>query len=155
MSSGLHNNQSRPHIGLANSLPRRATRAGLRGGRNRRYSLAERLAARTIKGPGCWEFQGCAVGRNGYGQIMRDPVTRKLDYAHRVAWELANGQPVPAGCVVMHTCDNPRCVNPAHLTTGTQAQNIQDSVEKGRFTAHHESGVRLDGRPSQRREHSR
>ena len=155
MPRSKHNNQSTPHIGLTNRLTRRAPRAGLRGGRNRRYSLAERLAARTVKGPDCWEFQGCRVGRNGYGQIMRDPQTRKLDYAHRVAWELANGQPVPAGQVVCHACDNPRCVNPAHLFVGTQAQNVRDSVTKGRFTAHHADGVRLNGQPSQRREHVR
>jgi HNH endonuclease len=53
--------------------------------------------------------------------------------AHVFAWEQANGRTVPAGKVVMHSCDNPRCVNPAHLSVGTQRDNILDSVRKGRY----------------------
>ena len=63
---------------------------------------------------------------------MRDPITRQLLAAHRAAWELAYG-PIQAGQVVMHACDNPRCVRLEHLRLGTQAENIHDSVNKGRF----------------------
>lgn len=110
---------------------------GLRGGRNREYTLAQKLAARTIKQPsGCWEVQGCKANQAGHvalsvGSPRVKPYVRVL--AHRFAWEQANGRRIPAGMVIMHACDNPRCVNPAHLSVGTQADNIHDSIRKGRY----------------------
>jgi hypothetical protein len=56
----------------------------------------------------------------------------RLTGTHRVAWEDANGQEVPAGLFVRHTCDNPPCCNPAHLLIGTPADNVRDAVERGR-----------------------
>lgn len=89
------------------------------------------MAARTIVGPSCWEFQGCNVGPNGYRQIALEG--GKREYAHRVAWQLATGRTIPAGLKVLHSCDNPRCVNPAHLSVGTQAENVRESIRKGRY----------------------
>jgi DNA invertase Pin-like site-specific DNA recombinase len=51
--------------------------------------------------------------------------------AHRVSYE-TNVGPIPAGHVIRHTCDNPPCINPAHLVTGTQRDNEQDKTDRGR-----------------------
>jgi hypothetical protein len=53
--------------------------------------------------------------------------------AHRRAWELTAG-PIPDGLHVLHRCDNRRCVNGHHLFLGSNAENVQDMVEKGRST---------------------
>ena len=134
-STGKHNIQN-PSLANGPGCPvRRAPRVGLRGGRYLAFSWAERLAARTVKGPSCWNVTGCKGNRAGHVHIGGPRVDglqeRKL--AHRLAWELANGQPAPDGLVVMHSCDNPRCVNPTHLSVGTQAENIHDSIRKGRY----------------------
>ena len=79
---------------------------------------------------GCWEFTGYVMPQ-GYGQLGRNGL------AHRFAWELANGRPVPAGLVIDHQCHNRdplcvddsacahrRCVNPAHLEAVPSKVNI-------------------------------
>lgn len=65
----------------------------------------------------------------GYG-VRR--VSGKLKYAHRLAWEEANGREVPEGLFVMHICDNRLCVNPSHLQVGTPKDNVDDMMAKGR-----------------------
>jgi hypothetical protein len=69
---------------------------------------------------------------NGYVQytLMIDGVWVKV-YAHRLAWEEANG-PIPAGMYVCHTCDVPACVNVEHLFLGSQSDNMKDMAAKGR-----------------------
>lgn len=52
---------------------------------------------------------------------------------HRLAYTLCVG-PISHGMNILHSCDNPPCFNPAHLRMGTQRENIQDCVRKGRFT---------------------
>ncbi len=54
-----------------------------------------------------------------------------LKHRHRASWILVHG-PIPADVVVRHRCDNPACVRPDHLLTGSQAQNLDDMRERGR-----------------------
>lgn len=49
-----------------------------------------------------------------------------------MAWELSNAAVIPDGKKVLHSCDNPPCCNPAHLTLGSQAENVSDMLAKGR-----------------------
>lgn len=87
---------------------------------------------------GCRIWDGATSG-NGYGSIW-NPLLKRCVYAHRVAWESVNGS-IPAGYSVLHRCDNPACVNPEHLFVGTQKDNIQDGIAKGRIVVgeHHPS----------------
>lgn len=62
--------------------------------------------------------------------------------AHRAAWALFIGA-IPAGMVVMHTCDNPPCVRLGHLRLGRQAENVADMVRKGRSATGDRNGSRL------------
>ena len=95
-------------------------------------SLESRFWSKVEKrGPGeCWEWTG-AKNEHGYG-VMRPEGRRHgpTIKAHRVALILA-GRDVE-GLVACHRCDNPPCVNPAHLFLGTQKQNVADMHAKGR-----------------------
>lgn len=98
--------------------------------------LRARLAKRTVKSPDteCFLWTGTGAGRGGrYGVIwVAQPGGGfKHEYVHRVAYILAKGE-VPAGLHVMHSCDVTRCVNPEHLSVGTNLENHQDAARKGR-----------------------
>lgn len=80
---------------------------------------------------GCWLWTASTAGK-GYGQL-RVPGTRRNVYAHRFSYELFKG-PVPRGMHLLHSCDNPRCVNPDHLSIGTCKDNLQDMKSKDRST---------------------
>ena len=49
-----------------------------------------------------------------------------------ISWELANGAIPDGSPFVMHSCDNPACVNPAHLSVGDHWTNMQDKRDRGR-----------------------
>lgn len=96
-----------------------------------RQTVSQRFWSKVAKTDSCWLWK--AGVNKGYGQFAFSihkhvPWMRQ---AHRVAWELSNGS-IPAGLSVLHRCDVPLCVNPAHLFLGTHTDNMRDMVAKGR-----------------------
>jgi hypothetical protein len=88
----------------------------------------------TIPETGCHWYAG-SQDRHGYGVIYRLAGGIKRSWlAHRVSYERHKG-PIPDGLHILHSCDNPSCVNPDHLRTGTQADNNRDRDERGRQVA--------------------
>ena len=91
-------------------------------------TVEERFFNRFKKDPsGCWLWIS-HCDKDGYGIL---PATGAAVRAHRLSYEIHNGQ-IPDGMVVCHTCDNPSCVNPEHLFSGTTKDNCQDMLSKGR-----------------------
>lgn len=76
---------------------------------------------------GCWLWQRSKTPR-GYGKLVVDG---KLTSAHRFSYSRANGA-ITSDQHVLHRCDNPSCVNPAHLFLGTHEANMVDMTSKGR-----------------------
>lgn len=95
-------------------------------------TVEERFWSRVDKSEGlgrdgdCWEWVGSHA--KAYGRIMIDG---KSWGTHRYSFFLANGY--DATQYVLHSCDNPKCVNPEHLRDGSPKENTQDAVQRGRM----------------------
>ena len=88
---------------------------------------------------GCWNWLRVTTDF-GHGRIR---VNGRKMIASRAAWLAWNGA-IPDGMQVCHHCDNPRCINPAHLFLGTNTDNVRDCIAKGRFRA----GLNFKGKPA-------
>jgi len=82
--------------------------------------------AKVTKTDKCWIWSA-GIANDGYGVFG----SHKSFRAHRVSYELFVG-PIDDGLIVLHSCDNPACVNPSHLSLGTQSDNVHDMIRKGR-----------------------
>ncbi|MFN3980160.1 MAG: HNH endonuclease signature motif containing protein [Caldilinea sp.] len=102
----------------------------MRSWSRKRRPLIERFWEKVdVRGPNeCWPWLA-ATKQGGYGLSSDERGLKQL--AHRIAYRLTKGS-IPEGLVVCHHCDNPGCVNSAHLFLGTQGDNLQDMRRKGR-----------------------
>lgn len=93
--------------------------------------LTERFWSKVNKDApgGCWEWTA-NKNNKGYGMFSVSSYVGK-QLAHRLSYEAAFGR-IPNGGLVLHSCDNPRCVNPKHLRIGTHKENVADMDERKR-----------------------
>ena len=104
----------------------------------RHKTIQDRFNEKIDKTEGCWYWRS-AVGSRGYG-IFWHSSERKSVFAHRFSYELHHGKTPESGKVVMHSCDNPLCVNPAHLSVGTTKDNALDAKQKNRLAVGERNG---------------
>ena len=96
-------------------------------------TIEEKFWRHVSKTNHCWVWNG-TLNDSGYGVVFHDfnGSGHKQYRAHRIAYFIYNGVMLERNEVLMHTCDNPRCVNPDHLVVGTQQDNLRDMCKKGR-----------------------
>ncbi len=95
------------------------------GGRPREEPLPRFLQKIKVAESGCHEWQAL-MHRDGYGKFC---LNQKTIPAHRAAYLLLKGE-IPEGMMVLHKCDNRKCVNPDHLYIGTAKDNCRDRRER-------------------------
>lgn len=126
---GVFLSDGNPVLGLICRTAMRKTRIRCDRMTGMRFKEIRRFEARVRKagGCGCWFWTG-VLNKGGYGRFV---VGGREEMAHRAAWMLFKGE-IPDGKLVLHRCDVPACVNPAHLFLGTHADNAMDKMLKGR-----------------------
>ncbi|MBE5251590.1 HNH endonuclease [Mixta sp. Marseille-Q2057] len=123
----------RPIIFNADMVRNTNTKSRIYPRRGADQNSPEHLARRLTNGcsineqTGCWEWQR-HTNNAGYGKLT---INGRGVYAHRLAYQLVKGE-LPEGLDAMHSCDNPKCINPEHLVAGTRSQNMKDCSARGR-----------------------
>ena len=92
--------------------------------------IQERFYDKVIKTDKCWNWVG-SKNKKGYGSIGKGRRGEGNYRAHRLSFELYKG-PIPDEDFVLHSCDNPSCVNPDHLFLGKAKDNTKDMLNKER-----------------------
>lgn len=124
-------------LGLCNRHWRRTKKYGSpvatasHSGMYRGKSALERFDMQHRKGDGCWEWHA-GTDSDGYGVFLGEVCGQLFRRAHRWSWAYHNQSRIPLWGQVCHSCDNPRCVNPAHLFLGDAQANADDKMAKGR-----------------------
>jgi len=94
-----------------------------------RATPQERFWKKVEKTDSCWNWNG-AITTTGYGVFQKGRRGECLHKAHRFSFEIHHGE-IPQGLLVLHKCDNKRCVNPDHLELGNHSKNIIDAWDRG------------------------
>lgn len=93
--------------------------------------IKPRFESKFKKTNGCWIWKG-SFSAKGYGFFHIGPKQKRRNYhAHRISYLIYIGE-IPTNFCIMHSCDNPPCVNPSHLKAGTFFENSNDMVSKNR-----------------------
>jgi len=99
-------------------------------------NATEELKSRFFNKVGATDFSNdkchiwpAAKSGMGYGYMQWQG---KVEKASRIMWSLYNECDIPDGMEIMHLCDSPSCVNPAHLSVGSHKSNMRDMIRKGR-----------------------
>lgn len=120
---------------MADSLPKKIL--PLLEGRYGELTMMRFWSKVDMRGPSeCWEWQA-SLTTSGYGRFKI--ASYETAIASRVAL-IGTKKEEPFGMLVLHTCDNPCCCNPAHLYFGTQQDNMNDKVQRGRCRSGDQSG---------------
>lgn len=102
--------------------------------------IIERFETKYIPEPntGCFIWVGGSIDKDGYGAFHESH--RLMKRAHRASYEYYKGS-FDKSLLVLHTCDNPSCVNPSHLFLGTHTDNMRDKVSKGRWRGRYSKSI--------------
>lgn len=91
-------------------------------------NFENRFWSKVDKTEHCWNWTAGKT-KEGYGRFQ---VKGKTQKAHRISYELYHKKTIPDGLIILHACDNPSCVRPEHLSTGTVKDNVDDMFAKNR-----------------------